>query len=111
MSHRIKRFAAFAIFALFYHFVAVDSILASVDTKVDPKTITATTRSSLPEENVLVSTFPGHRAKVSSSFGSLRQRRTLELRLVTRHYAPHRGGSDVRVKSLRWLMIPNSACR
>ena len=32
----------------------------SVDTKVDTKTITATTRSSLPEETVLVSTFPGH---------------------------------------------------
>ena len=27
ISHRIKRFAAFAIFALFYHFAAVDSIL------------------------------------------------------------------------------------
>jgi len=44
MSHRIKRFAAFAIFALFYHFVAVDSILGlgghHVDTKVDTKTIT-----------------------------------------------------------------------
>ena len=26
MSHRIKRLAAFAIFALFYHFAAVDSI-------------------------------------------------------------------------------------
>jgi len=69
MSHRIKRFAAFAIFALFYHFAAVDSILGlgghHVDTKVDTKTTTATTRLSLPEENVLVSTFPGHRAKVS----------------------------------------------
>ena len=41
MSHRIKRFAAFAIFALFYHFAAVDSILGfrghHVDTKVDTK--------------------------------------------------------------------------
>jgi hypothetical protein len=41
MSHRIKRFAAFAIFALFYHFAAVDSILDlgghHVDTKVDIK--------------------------------------------------------------------------
>jgi hypothetical protein len=48
MSHRIKRFAAFAIFALFYHFAAVDSILGlgghHVDTKVDTKTTTATTR-------------------------------------------------------------------
>src|SRR5208337_267605 len=45
MSHRIKRFAAFAIFALFYHFAAVDSILSfgghHVDTKVDTKTATA----------------------------------------------------------------------
>ena len=68
MSHRIKRFAAFAIFAIFYHFAAVDSILTlgghHVDTKVDTKTITATTRSILPEETVLVSTFPGHKAKV-----------------------------------------------
>jgi hypothetical protein len=38
---------------------------ASVDTKVDTKTTTATTRSSLPEETVLVSTFPGHRARDS----------------------------------------------
>ena len=41
MSHRIKRFAAFAIFALFYHFAAVDSISGlcghHVDTKVDTK--------------------------------------------------------------------------
>jgi hypothetical protein len=41
MSHRIKRFSAFAIFALFYHFAAVDSILGlgghHVDTKVDTK--------------------------------------------------------------------------
>jgi len=54
MSRRIKRFAAFAIFALFYHFAAVDSILGlsghHVDTKVDTKTATATTVVSLPEE-------------------------------------------------------------
>ena len=54
MSRRIKRFAAFAIFALFYHFAAVDSILGlsghHVDTKVDTKTVTATTIVSLPEE-------------------------------------------------------------
>ena len=41
MSHRIRRFAAFAIFALFYHFAAVDSISGlgghHVDTKVDTK--------------------------------------------------------------------------
>lgn len=41
MSHRIKRFAAFAIFALFYHFAAVDSILGfyrhQTDTKKTPK--------------------------------------------------------------------------
>ena len=40
-SHRIKRFADFAIFALFYHFAAVDSISGfgghHVDTKVDTK--------------------------------------------------------------------------
>ena len=40
----------------------------SVDTNVNTKTITATTRLTLPEENVLVSTFPGHRTKVSSLF-------------------------------------------
>jgi hypothetical protein len=42
MSHRIKRFAAFATFALFYHFAAEGSILGfrghHVDTKVDTKT-------------------------------------------------------------------------
>jgi hypothetical protein len=42
MSHRIKRFAAFAIFARFYLVAAVDSILGlgghHVDTKVDTKT-------------------------------------------------------------------------
>jgi hypothetical protein len=41
MSHRIKRFAAFAIFASFYLFAVVDSTLGSgghhVDTKVDTK--------------------------------------------------------------------------
>jgi hypothetical protein len=31
-----------------------------VDTKVDTETATATTRTSLPEETILVSTFPGH---------------------------------------------------
>jgi hypothetical protein len=46
------------------------SVDTTVDTKVDTKTITATTRLSLPEENVLVSTFPGHRTKVSSLFDS-----------------------------------------
>ena len=42
MSHRIKRFAAFAIFAFFYHFAALDSNSGlgghHVDTKVDTKT-------------------------------------------------------------------------
>ena len=54
MSHRIKRFAAFALFALFYHFAAVDSILGfyrhQTDTKMDTKTATATTESSLPDQ-------------------------------------------------------------
>ena len=57
MSHRIKRFAAFAIFALFYHFAAVDSILGFYRHQTDTKTSTATTRSSLSEVTVLVSTF------------------------------------------------------
>jgi hypothetical protein len=56
MSHRIKRFAAFAIFARFYHFVAMDSISVlfghQVDTKLDTKTITATTKLSLSDELV-----------------------------------------------------------
>jgi hypothetical protein len=38
MSHRIKRFAAFA---LFYHFAAVDSILDLGGHHVDTKTIIA----------------------------------------------------------------------
>jgi hypothetical protein len=41
MSHRIREFAAFAIFALFYHIAAVDSILGfyrhQTDTKKTPK--------------------------------------------------------------------------
>ena len=45
MSHRIKRFAAFAIFASFYLFVAVDS-------KVDTKTTIATTGLSLSDGSV-----------------------------------------------------------
>jgi hypothetical protein len=48
MSHRIKRFATFAIFACFYRFAAMDSISGlfghQVDTKLDTKTITATTK-------------------------------------------------------------------
>ena len=62
MSHRIKRFAAFAIFALFYHFAAVDSILGfgghHVDTKVDTKISHRNNKSSLSDETDLVSTFP-----------------------------------------------------
>ncbi len=50
MSHRIKRFAAFAIFACFYHFAAVDSILGFYRHQTDTKTTTATTRLSLPDE-------------------------------------------------------------
>src|ERR1700723_3146375 len=71
MSHRIKRFAAFAIFARFYLVAAVDSILGFYRHQTDTKTSTATTRSSLPEETVLVSTFPGHRGKrFAPLFGS-----------------------------------------
>lgn len=59
MSHRIKRFVAFAIFASFYPFAAVDPILArfghhvdtKLDTKLDTKSVTATTRLSLPDES------------------------------------------------------------
>ena len=54
MSHRIKRLAAFAIFARFYLVAALDSISGlfghQVDTKLDTKTITATTESSLSDE-------------------------------------------------------------
>jgi hypothetical protein len=60
MSHRIKRFAAFAIFARFYLVAAVDSILGFYRHQADTKTSTATTKSSLSEVTVLVSTFPGH---------------------------------------------------
>jgi hypothetical protein len=53
MSHRIKRFAAFAIFARFYRFAAVVSISGlfghQVDTKLDTKTVPATTKLSLPD--------------------------------------------------------------
>jgi hypothetical protein len=55
MSHRIKRFAAFAIFARFYHFAAVDSIPGlfghQMDTKLDTKTTTATTKTSLSDRS------------------------------------------------------------
>src|ERR1700679_3085898 len=68
MSHRIKRFAAFAIFALFYHFAAVDSILGlgghHVDTKVDTKNHHRNDKiKSTRRDRVLVSTFPGQEAK------------------------------------------------
>jgi hypothetical protein len=56
MSHRIKRFAAVAVFAHFYLFAAMDSISGlfghQMDTKVDTKTITATTKLSLSDELV-----------------------------------------------------------
>jgi hypothetical protein len=50
MSHRIKRFAAFAIFASFYLFAAVDSILGFGGHHVDTKITTATTELSLSDE-------------------------------------------------------------
>jgi hypothetical protein len=88
MSHRIKRFAAFAIFALFYHFAAVDSILGlgghHVDTKVDTKTATATTRSSLSDETGF-----GVQFALSQSKNSMKadRRQTQLLKL----YAPLKG--------------------
>jgi hypothetical protein len=55
ISHRIKRFAAFAIFASFYLFATVDSISGlfghQMDTKLDTKTITATTKTSLSDRS------------------------------------------------------------
>jgi hypothetical protein len=60
MSHRIKRFVAFAILALFYHFAARGlNFGASVDTK----SVNATTGSSLSDDVNLVSTSPGHRPR------------------------------------------------
>jgi hypothetical protein len=53
----MKRFAVFSIFASFYLFAAVDSISVffgdQMDTKLDTKTTTATTKSSLADEQVL----------------------------------------------------------
>jgi hypothetical protein len=53
MSHRIKRFAEFAIFALFYRFVVLDSISGlfghQVDTKLDTKSGHRNDFFSLPE--------------------------------------------------------------
>ena len=53
MSHRIKRFAEVAVFASLYLFAAVDPISEhfghQMDTKLDTKTVTATTRLSLSE--------------------------------------------------------------
>jgi hypothetical protein len=71
MSHRIKRFAAFAIFALFYHFAAVDSILGfgghHVDTKVDTKNRHRNDKiKSTRMDRILVSTFPGSQSKKDS---------------------------------------------
>jgi hypothetical protein len=55
MSHRIKLFAAFAIFARFYHFAVVDSISGlfghQMDTKLDTKITTATTKTSLSDKS------------------------------------------------------------
>jgi hypothetical protein len=60
MSHRIKRFAALAIFALFYRFAAVDSILGSPWTPCGHQgghqENQAATRLSLAEDGGLVST-------------------------------------------------------
>ena len=80
MSHRIKRFSAFAIFALFYHFAAVDSILGfgghHVDTKVDTKTATATTEISLSDElHSLVFVRPFTGVKIGIAVGSSLRRR------------------------------------
>ena len=76
MSHRIKRFAAFAIFALFYHFAAVDSILGfgghHVDTKLDTKTSHRNDKiKSIRSDRFWCPRFPVTRAKVSFSITSL----------------------------------------
>ena len=66
MSHRIKRFAAFAIFALFYHFVAVDSILGSwtpVDTKVDTKTGQPQRQNQVYQMRGIWCPLPGHQGE------------------------------------------------
>ena len=63
MSHRIKRFAAFAIFAFFYPFAALDSISGlfghQVDTKLDTKTDQRNDMNeSIRTNRILVSTCP-----------------------------------------------------
>jgi hypothetical protein len=62
MSHRIKRFAAFAIFASFYLFAVVDSISGffghQMDTKLDTKFVRRNGFLSLSKIARLVSTFP-----------------------------------------------------
>lgn len=69
MSHRIKRLAAFAIFARFYLVAAVDSILGfyrhQTDTKKTPKPPPATTESSLPDQAEFGVQFALSQAKVS----------------------------------------------
>ena len=62
MSHRIKRFAAFAIFASFYLFAVVDSISGllghQMDTKLDTKFVRRNGFLSLSKIARLVSMFP-----------------------------------------------------
>ena len=50
MSHRIKRFAVFAIFASFYLFAVVDSISGLFGHQMDTKFSNSTTKNSLTDE-------------------------------------------------------------
>jgi hypothetical protein len=50
MSHRIKAFIALAIFTLFYHLAALDSVSGLLDTKLELKSANPTTKFSLSDE-------------------------------------------------------------
>jgi hypothetical protein len=50
MSHRIKAFVALAIFTLFYHLAALDSVSGLLDTKLELKSANPTTKFSLSDE-------------------------------------------------------------
>ena len=68
MSHRIKRFAAFAIFALFYRFGGVNSISArfghQIDTKPDTKSVKINNEFSLSDESGFGAHLASHRHKL-----------------------------------------------
>ena len=92
MSHRIKRFAAFAIFALFYHFAAVDSISGlgghHVDTKVDTKTHHSNDKFKSTRRGRIGVQVSRHRTKVSKLYASLKCDRGRRLVLDERHGKP-----------------------